>query len=181
MTSTASPYSPNDASSDQASVQHTGDPASAQSGYTESGYGQSGYTESGYGQSGYTEPGYRQSDYPQSGSTGTGTGYAPGGYGQPGYTAPQQRPGAYPTPFGEKTLSYVSFWLGVASVVLSPTVLVPVAAIVLGFMARTREPAGRTWATWGIVLGFVMAFGWFVALIVGGVAALAALPFVAFL
>ncbi len=169
MTSTASPYSPNDASSDQASSQHTGDRASSQSGYTEPGYRQTDYRQTDYSQTGY----------PQSGSTGTG--YPSGGYGQPGYTAPQPRSGAYPTPFGEKTLSYVSFWLGVASVVLSPTVLVPVAAIVLGFMARTREPAGRTWATWGIVLGFVMAFGWLVALIVGGVAALAALPFVAFL
>jgi hypothetical protein len=149
MTSTASPHSPNDASSDQASSPRTGDPASSQTGYP---------------QSGYSDPGYPS-----------------GGYAQSGYTAPQPHPGAYPTPFGEKTLSYVSFWLGVASVVLSPTVLVPVAAIVLGFMARTREPAGRTWATWGIVLGFVMAFGWLVALIVGGVAALAALPFVAFL
>ena len=169
MTSTASPYSPNDASSDQASSQRTGEPVSSQSSYTESGYGQSGPGQPGYGQTGYP-----QSDY-------TGPGYQQGGYGQPGYTAPQPRPGSYPTPFGEKTLSYVSFWLGVASVVLSPTVLVPVAAIVLGFMARNREPAGRTWATWGIVLGFVMAFGWLVALIVGGVAALAALPFVAFL
>ena len=169
MTSTASPYSPNDASSDPAHAQHTSAP-----GHSESEYTRSEYTRSGYGQSGYTDPGYAQTGY-------TDPGHARSGYGQPTYTAPQPRPAAYPTPFGEKTLSYVSFWLGVASVVLSPTVLVPVAAIVLGFMARNREPAGRTWATWGIVLGFVMAFGWLVALVVGGVAALAAIPFVAFL
>jgi hypothetical protein len=145
MTSTASPYNPDNAS-------HTG---SAESGHPQpdasyAGYSQPSESHSGYGQSGY---GYQ----------------------------PRPHQAAYPTPFGEKTLSYVSFWLGVASVVLSPTVLVPVAAIVLGFMARTREPAGRTWATWGIVLGFVMSFGWLVALVVGGVAALAALPFLAFL
>jgi hypothetical protein len=155
MTSTASPYSPDNAS-------HTGS--------EESGHPQSGSSYAGYAQPGESQPGYGQSGYPQSGQGQPGYGYGP---------RPQQ--GNYPTPFGEKTLSYVSFWLGVASVVLSPTVLVPVAAIVLGFMARTREPAGRTWATWGIVLGFVMSFGWLVALIVGGVAALAALPFLAFL
>ncbi len=155
MTSTASPYSPDNASSGAASSDH----ASSQPGYSEPGYSEPGYSEPGYSQQGYSQPGYSQ----------------------PGYSAPRPQQGAYPTPFGEKTLSYVSFWLGVASVVLSPTVLVPVAAIVLGFLARTREPAGRTWATWGIVLGFVMAFGWLVALIVGGVAALAALPFLAFL
>jgi hypothetical protein len=133
------------------------------------------YSPDASSDTGSPQPGDTRSAYPQSGST-----YA--GYDQPGYGyAPRPQQGAYPTPFGEKTLSYVSFWLGIASVVLSPTVLVPVAAIVLGFMARTREPAGRTWGTWGIVLGFVMAFGWLVALIVGGVAALAALPFLAFL
>lgn len=161
MTSTASPYSPDNASSDHAASGAD----QSQSGYSQPGHSQSGYGQSGYGQSGYSQPGYGQP-----------------GYAQPPYTAPRpQQGGSYPTPFGEKTLSYVSFWLGIASVVLSPTVLVPVAAIVLGFMARTREPAGRTWATWGIVLGFVMAFGWLVALVVGGVAALAALPFLAFL
>jgi hypothetical protein len=151
MTSTASPYSP--------------DSASSATGSTDSGHARSDYTDPGSARPGSADSDYRQNDYRQP------------GYGYP----PRPQQGAYPTPFGEKTLSYVSFWLGIASVVLSPTVLVPVAAIVLGFMARTREPAGRTWATWGIVLGFVMAFGWLVALVVGGVAALAALPFLAFL
>ena len=160
MTSTASPYSPDNAPSDR---------ASSGADHSQPGYGQSDHAQSGYPQPGYSQSGYSQSGYSQP------------GYAQPPYTAPRPQQGAYPTPFGEKTLSYVSFWLGIASVVLSPTVLVPVAAIVLGFMARTREPAGRTWATWGIVLGFVMAFGWLVALIVGGVAALAAIPFLAFL
>jgi hypothetical protein len=146
MTSTASPYSPDNAPS--------GDAPSGQAASSGTDYSDTRYTDSGYAQPGYS---------------------------QPGYQAPRPQQGVYPTPFGERTLSYVSFWLGIASVVLSPTVLVPVAAIVLGFMARTREPAGRTWATWGIVLGFVMAFGWLVALIVGGVAALAAIPFLAFL
>jgi len=108
-----------------------------------------------------------------------GASYTAPGYGPRDYAATP--PQGVDSPFGEKTLSYVSFWLGIASVVLSPTVLVPIAAIVLGFMARTREPAGRTWGTWGIVLGFVMSLGWLVVLILGGVAALAALPFLALL
>ena len=170
MTSTASPYSHDNASSDRASAgADQPQPGYTQSGYPHSGTTQSDHSQSGYGQRGSSQPGYEQSSYSQP------------DYAQPPYAAPRpQQGGAYPTPFGEKTLSYVSFWLGVASVVLSPTVLVPVAAIVLGFLARTREPAGRIWATWGIVLGFVMAFGWLVVLIAGGVAALAAIPFLAF-
>jgi F0F1-type ATP synthase membrane subunit c/vacuolar-type H+-ATPase subunit K len=53
-----------------------------------------------------------------------------------------------------------------------------VAAIVVGFMARTREPQSRTMANWGLVLGFVGAF-WWVAVGVVGLAVLA--PFAAFL
>jgi F0F1-type ATP synthase membrane subunit c/vacuolar-type H+-ATPase subunit K len=52
-----------------------------------------------------------------------------------------------------------------------------IAAIVLGFMARTREPQARTMSTWGIVLGFVGTFGWVIAAVVG--LAFAA-PFLAF-
>ena len=53
-----------------------------------------------------------------------------------------------------------------------------VAAIVVGFMARTREPQSRTMANWGLVLGFVGAF-WWVAVGIVGLAVLA--PFAAFL
>jgi hypothetical protein len=66
-----------------------------------------------------------------------------------------------------RTLSLVSFGLGLASVLFSFTFLVPIGAVVIGFLARQREFAGRGFATWGIVLGFVMLFGWVVILILG--------------
>ena len=42
-----------------------------------------------------------------------------------------------------------------------------VAAIVLGFVARNREPQSRIMANWGLVLGFVGAFGWLIVGILG--------------
>jgi hypothetical protein len=66
-----------------------------------------------------------------------------------------------------RTLSVVSFALGLASVVFSFTFFVPIAAIVLGFVARPRETAGRVFANWGIALGFVMLFGWVLLLVLG--------------
>ena len=66
-----------------------------------------------------------------------------------------------------RPLSITAFALGLASVALGQTWLVPIAAIVLGAMGYKREPAGRALAVWGIVLGSVMAFGWLVAAVVG--------------
>ena len=74
--------------------------------------------------------------------------------------------------------------LSIASLVLGITGIVAgfwfaaVAAIVLGFIARGREPQSRTMWMWGIVLGFVGAF-WWVAVGIVGLAVLA--PFAAFL
>jgi hypothetical protein len=70
-------------------------------------------------------------------------------------------------PAAARALSVTAFALGLASVALGQTYLVPIAAIVLGAMGLRREPAGRTLAVWGIVLGSVMAFGWLVAAVVG--------------
>jgi hypothetical protein len=70
-------------------------------------------------------------------------------------------------PAAARSLSITAFALGLASVLLGQTWLVPIAAIVLGAMGYRREPAGRTLAVWGIVLGSVMAFGWLVAAVVG--------------
>jgi hypothetical protein len=55
--------------------------------------------------------------------------------------------------------------LSVASLVLSilaiPTgmAILAVVGIVLGFVGWNREPQSRTLATWGIVIGFVVALG----------------------
>jgi len=62
-----------------------------------------------------------------------------------------------------KNLSVIALVLGIASVLLGYTFLVPIAAIVVGILGYRREPGGHTLAVWGIVLGSVMAFGWLVA------------------
>ena len=56
------------------------------------------------------------------------------------------------------TLSIVSLVLGIAGIVLGQWLLA-VAAIVLAFVARSREPQGIATANWGLVLGFVGVFG----------------------
>jgi hypothetical protein len=66
-------------------------------------------------------------------------------------------PGTYAPP---RTLSILSLVAAIASVPLGHFVILPIAAIVLGFLARSREPWARTMSTWGIVLGFVVLFWW---------------------
>ncbi len=77
-------------------------------------------------------------------------------------TAPSAQPVATPT----AGFSIAALVLGIAAI---PTGwwLASVAAIVFGFVARSREPHGRTMANWGLALGFVGAFGWLVLAILG--------------
>jgi hypothetical protein len=56
------------------------------------------------------------------------------------------------------TLSIVSLVLGIAGILLGQGIIA-VAAIVLGFIARSREPQAITTANWGLALGFVGVFG----------------------
>ena len=72
-----------------------------------------------------------------------------------------------------RTLSILSLVAGIAAIPLGHLFVLPVAAIVLGFLARTREPASRVLANWGIVLGFGVLFWW---LIIGSIAAAFWLP-----
>jgi hypothetical protein len=65
-------------------------------------------------------------------------------------------PAATPT----RTLSILSLVAACAAIPLGHVILLPIAAIVLGFLARQREPWGRTLSTWGIVVGFVLLFWW---------------------
>lgn len=62
--------------------------------------------------------------------------------------------------------SISSLVLGIVSI---PTGLAVagIVAIVLGFVARNREPQSRTLANWGIILGFVGLFGWLIFAIIG--------------
>ncbi len=62
----------------------------------------------------------------------------------------------------KQTLSLISFIAGIASIVFTwiPVLgfLVAVAAIILGFLGRKREPGAPTWmALVGIITGFVGA------------------------
>jgi len=82
-------------------------------------------------------------------------------------TAYPETTSAAPATATARSLSIVGFALGLGSVVLGQTFLVPIAAIVLGVMGYRREPAGRGFAVAAIVLGSVMAFGWMIAAVVG--------------
>ncbi|GAB3606169.1 hypothetical protein GCM10027413_15780 [Conyzicola nivalis] len=81
----------------------------------------------------------------------------------PAATAPSAAPTASPVYVESKNLSVIALVLGIASVLLGYTFIVPIAAIVVGVLGYRREPTGHTLAVWGIVLGAVMAFGWIVA------------------
>ncbi|MGO4299640.1 hypothetical protein [Leifsonia sp. RAF41] len=65
----------------------------------------------------------------------------------------------YQTDVPVRTLSVTSFALGLASLVFGWTFIAPVAGLVLGIMALKREPQGRIFALWGIVLNAVMLAG----------------------
>jgi len=73
---------------------------------------------------------------------------------------------AAPAQAASNGFSVSSLVLGIASI---PTGLAVagIVAIVLGFVARNREPQGRTMANWGIALGFVGLFGWLIFAIIG--------------
>jgi len=79
---------------------------------------------------------------------------------------PYAVPAAAPSASVTNGFSISSLVLGIASI---PTglALAGIAAIVLGFVARSREPQGRTMANWGIALGFVGLFGWLIFAIIG--------------
>ena len=72
-------------------------------------------------------------------------------------SSPASQPAAA-TPTATNTLSILSLAIGIAGIALGQGLLA-VAAIVLGFVARSREPQAITTANWGLVLGFVGVFG----------------------
>ena len=59
-----------------------------------------------------------------------------------------------------RTLSILSLIAACAAIPLGHIVVLPIAAIVLGFVARRREPEARTLSMWGIIVGFVLLFWW---------------------
>lgn len=69
---------------------------------------------------------------------------------------PQPAPVA--APVVANTFSITSLVLGILGIGLGQPLL-GIGAIVLGFVARPREPQALTTSTWGIVLGFIATFG----------------------
>ncbi|MCH6472232.1 DUF4190 domain-containing protein [Sinomonas terrae] len=134
--------------------------------YSQGPYGQGPYSPNPYSQSPYSQNPYGTSPY---GTSPYGTSpYAPGGqnqsapppYGQEyppsyGYQQPQ-----YPQPYSyaqpePRTLSIVSMVCGIASLLGFGFLLLPqLAAIVLGHLALSREPAGRGFAIAGLATGY---------------------------
>ncbi|WP_051222975.1 DUF4190 domain-containing protein [Agrococcus lahaulensis] len=74
-----------------------------------------------------------------------------------------------------KTLSVVALVLGLASIFIGGSILVPIAGIIVGVLARKREPAGRAMALWGIWLSVAMLVLWALLWIVAGGLILAAI------
>ena len=64
------------------------------------------------------------------------------------------------------TMSVVAVVSGILSFVVAQPVLA-IVAIVLGILARRREPAAITTANWAIVLGVVSLFGGFIIAMLG--------------
>jgi hypothetical protein len=81
---------------------------------------------------------------------------------------PYARPGFNPdAPSTSRLLSILSFAGGIASLIFGQTVILPVAAIIIGHIARRREPDGRTFAIWGLILSYLSLFGWLAVIIIG--------------
>jgi len=121
------------------------------------GYGQQppapGYGQQPYGQQPYGQQPYGQQPYGQQ------PGQQP--YGQPAYGQPA--PG-YAQPYGQPAakspiLSILSLVGGIVGIVLNLAwgigFLFGIAAIVLGFIGRNKEPQARGFWLTGIILGFV--------------------------
>ena len=89
-------------------------------------------------------------------------------------TTPAPTPAAPAVAAPPRTLSILSLVAAIASIPLGHFFILPIAAIVLGFIARSREPWARTMANWGIGLGFAILFGW---ILVGAIALSLWLPF----
>ncbi|MBH0083260.1 DUF4190 domain-containing protein [Salinibacterium sp. SWN167] len=94
---------------------------------------------------------------------------------QPGPAEPHAATSAAPAKSSAPTMSILALSLGIASLIFAQTVVVPLAAVILGVFGLRDEPAGRGFAIWGIVLACVATFGW-VFIVVAG--ALFSLPFI---
>lgn len=107
-------------------------------------------------------PGYQQlpsgqQGYPQ--QPGPYPGSQPVGYPAPAYVV------AYP-PFQPKGFSITALVLGLVSIFLGISILVPLGAVVFGIIGLKKEPAGKGMSITGLVLGGLNVLGWAVFWIV---------------
>tara|TARA_R110000868_G_scaffold42505_3_gene143727 strand:+ start:270 stop:623 length:354 start_codon:yes stop_codon:yes gene_type:complete len=73
-------------------------------------------------------------------------------------------------PAASRTLSILALSFGIASFFFAQSIVVPLAAVILGVFGLRDEPSGRSFSIWGIVLACVATFGWVLILLVGAVA-----------
>ena len=77
-------------------------------------------------------------------------------------------------------LGISSLVLGLVSIFAGWTFLAPIAGVVTGVMALSREPQNRTMAIWGIVLNGVILAGSVLVVVLMLAFGLAMLPFIPF-
>ncbi|WP_440708332.1 DUF4190 domain-containing protein [Herbiconiux sp. YIM B11900] len=85
-------------------------------------------------------------------------------------------PAYAPATSNKKTLAILSLVFGIVSIVLClflPIlwILLAIAGVILGFLSRSREPAGRTIALVGIILSFVGIAANILSMVIGAIAA----------
>lgn len=119
-------------------------------------------------------------------------------YQQP-HGAPQQPYGAQQLPAGDpgvygasyaaasaalkanaKGWSLTSFILGLANIFVGAMFVTQIFGIIAGFIGLSKEPAGKGFAIWGLVLNFVTIVGWaifWVAMVALALSPLLLLPF----
>ena len=75
-------------------------------------------------------------------------------------------PATAPATTETNTYSVLGLVLSILSI---PTGMGPlaVAGVILGFIARAKEPASVTTANWAIVVGLVSLFGWIILAVIG--------------
>lgn len=86
--------------------------------------------------------------------------------------APAAAASASTSPRASRTMSILALSLGIASFFFAQSVVVPLAAIVLGVFGLRDEPTGRNFSIWGIVLACVASFGWIAVVVLGALISL---------
>ncbi|MGV8857368.1 DUF4190 domain-containing protein [Rhodoglobus sp.] len=107
-------------------------------------------------------------------------GYAASADAAPQASGPSVAASSRPALSSTRTMSILALSLGIASFFFAQSVVVPLAAVILGVFGLRDEPSGRSFSVWGIVLACVATFGWVVLLAAGAVLSLPFLFLAAF-